>query len=44
MKALASTSYGRSEEIAKAATFFASGDASFIVGAEIFVDGDAAQI
>jgi NAD(P)-dependent dehydrogenase (short-subunit alcohol dehydrogenase family) len=48
MKALASTvvmgRLGRPEEIAKAVTFFASGDASFITGAELFVDGGAAQV
>jgi NAD(P)-dependent dehydrogenase (short-subunit alcohol dehydrogenase family) len=48
MKTLASTvvmgRLGRSEEIAKAVTFFASGDASFITGAELYVDGGAAQV
>lgn len=48
MKALASAvvmgRLGRPEEIAKAVTFFASGDASFITGAELFVDGGAAQV
>jgi NAD(P)-dependent dehydrogenase (short-subunit alcohol dehydrogenase family) len=48
MKALASTvvmgRLGRPEEIAKAVTFLASGDASFITGAELFVDGGAAQV
>jgi NAD(P)-dependent dehydrogenase (short-subunit alcohol dehydrogenase family) len=48
MKALASTvvmgRLGRPEEIAKSVTFFASGDASFITGAELFVDGGAAQV
>jgi NAD(P)-dependent dehydrogenase (short-subunit alcohol dehydrogenase family) len=48
MKALASTvvmgRLGRPEEIAKAVTFFASGDASFITGAELFVDGGTAQV
>ena len=48
MKALASTvvmgRLGRPEEIAKTVTFLASGDASFITGAELFVDGGAAQV
>jgi NAD(P)-dependent dehydrogenase (short-subunit alcohol dehydrogenase family) len=48
MKALASTivmgRLGRPEEIAKAATFLASDDASFITGAELFVDGGSAQV
>jgi NAD(P)-dependent dehydrogenase (short-subunit alcohol dehydrogenase family) len=48
MKALASAvvmgRLGRPEEIAKAVTFFASGDASFITGAELFVDGGTAQV
>ena len=35
---------GRPEEIDKAVTFLASGDASFITGAELFVDGGAAQV
>lgn len=48
MKGLASTivmgRLGRPEEIAKAVVFFASDDASFITGAELFVDGGAAQV
>ena len=48
MKALASTvvmgRLGRPEEIARAALFLASSDASFITGAELFVDGGAAQV
>jgi NAD(P)-dependent dehydrogenase (short-subunit alcohol dehydrogenase family) len=48
MKGLASTvvmgRLGRPEEIAKAATFLASDDASFITGAELFVDGGSAQL
>lgn len=47
MKALASTvvmgRLGRPEEIAKAALFLTSDDASFITGAELFVDGGSAQ-
>ena len=35
---------GKSEEIAKAALFLASDDASFINGAELFVDGGITQI
>lgn len=35
---------GRPEEIAKAALFLASADASFINGAELFVDGGITQI
>jgi NAD(P)-dependent dehydrogenase (short-subunit alcohol dehydrogenase family) len=35
---------GRPEEIAKTVAFLASEDASFIAGAEISVDGGAAQI
>jgi NAD(P)-dependent dehydrogenase (short-subunit alcohol dehydrogenase family) len=35
---------GQPEEIAKAATFLASSDASFIAGAELFVDGGTAQV
>jgi NAD(P)-dependent dehydrogenase (short-subunit alcohol dehydrogenase family) len=48
MKALASTvvmgRLGRPEEIAKSVVFLASSDASFITGAELFVDGGAAQV
>jgi NAD(P)-dependent dehydrogenase (short-subunit alcohol dehydrogenase family) len=48
MKALASTvtmgRLGRPEEIAKAVAFLASADASFITGAELYVDGGAAQV
>lgn len=35
---------GRPEEIAKAAVFLASEDASFVNGAELFVDGGSAQV
>ncbi len=35
---------GQPEEIAKAAVFLGSEDASFIAGAELFVDGGAAQV
>jgi NAD(P)-dependent dehydrogenase (short-subunit alcohol dehydrogenase family) len=35
---------GRPEEIAKAASFLASPEASFITGVELFVDGGAAQV
>jgi NAD(P)-dependent dehydrogenase (short-subunit alcohol dehydrogenase family) len=35
---------GRPEEIAKTVTFLASDDASFITGAELFVDGGNAQV
>jgi NAD(P)-dependent dehydrogenase (short-subunit alcohol dehydrogenase family) len=34
---------GEADEIAKAAVFLASGDASFVNGAELFVDGGLAQ-
>jgi len=48
MKALAATvvmgRLGRPEELAKAVTFLASSDASFITGIELFVDGGAAQV
>jgi len=35
---------GTSDEIAKAVSFLASDDASFITGIELFVDGGMAQI
>lgn len=35
---------GQPEEVAKAVAFLASSDASFINGAELFVDGGAAQV
>lgn len=35
---------GRADEIAHAAVFLASGDSSFITGAELFVDGGLAQV
>jgi NAD(P)-dependent dehydrogenase (short-subunit alcohol dehydrogenase family) len=48
MKGLASTvvmgRLGRPEELAKAVVFLASEDASFITGADLFVDGGAAQV
>jgi NAD(P)-dependent dehydrogenase (short-subunit alcohol dehydrogenase family) len=48
LKALASTvvmgRLGRPEELAKPVVFLASDDASFITGAELFVDGGAAQV
>jgi NAD(P)-dependent dehydrogenase (short-subunit alcohol dehydrogenase family) len=37
-------SVGQPEEIAKAAVFFASDDASFIAGIELFVDGGTVQV
>jgi NAD(P)-dependent dehydrogenase (short-subunit alcohol dehydrogenase family) len=47
-KALASTvvmgRLGRPEELAKPVVFLASDDASFITGAELYVDGGAAQV
>jgi NAD(P)-dependent dehydrogenase (short-subunit alcohol dehydrogenase family) len=48
MKALAATvlmgRLGRPEELAKPVVFLASDDASFITGAELYVDGGAAQV
>jgi NAD(P)-dependent dehydrogenase (short-subunit alcohol dehydrogenase family) len=35
---------GDSDEIAKAVSFLASDDASYIAGIELFVDGGVAQI
>jgi NAD(P)-dependent dehydrogenase (short-subunit alcohol dehydrogenase family) len=35
---------GEAHEVAKAALFLASDDASFITGIELFVDGGRAQI
>jgi len=35
---------GRADEVGKTAVFLASDDASFIAGAELFVDGGAAQV
>jgi NAD(P)-dependent dehydrogenase (short-subunit alcohol dehydrogenase family) len=35
---------GTSDEIAKAVSFLASDDASFITGIELFVDGGMAQV
>jgi NAD(P)-dependent dehydrogenase (short-subunit alcohol dehydrogenase family) len=35
---------GQPDEIGKAAVFLASEDASFVAGAELFVDGGAAQV
>jgi NAD(P)-dependent dehydrogenase (short-subunit alcohol dehydrogenase family) len=47
-KALASTvvmgRLGRPDELAKPVVFLASDDASFITGAELYVDGGAAQV
>ncbi|MBC8108260.1 MAG: glucose 1-dehydrogenase [Anaerolineae bacterium] len=36
--------WGRPDEVGKAAVFLASDDASFITGAELFVDGGLAQV
>jgi NAD(P)-dependent dehydrogenase (short-subunit alcohol dehydrogenase family) len=36
--------FGSPDEVAKVASFLASDDASFITGAELFVDGGLAQI
>ena len=36
--------YGQPEEIASAALFLASSDASFVNGIELFVDGGVARI
>lgn len=35
---------GKAEEVARAALFLASDDASFTTGAELFVDGGSGQI
>jgi NAD(P)-dependent dehydrogenase (short-subunit alcohol dehydrogenase family) len=35
---------GDPDEIASAVVFLASGDASFVTGAELFVDGGQAQV
>jgi NAD(P)-dependent dehydrogenase (short-subunit alcohol dehydrogenase family) len=35
---------GKPEEIAKAVVFLASEDASYVTGAELFVDGGFAQV
>jgi hypothetical protein len=35
---------GQPDEIGKAAVFLASEDASFVAGAELFVDGGTAQV
>jgi NAD(P)-dependent dehydrogenase (short-subunit alcohol dehydrogenase family) len=36
--------FGKPDEIAKAVVFLASDDASYITGAELFVDGGYAQV
>jgi len=36
--------FGTADEIAKAVVFLASDDASYITGAELFVDGGFAQV
>jgi NAD(P)-dependent dehydrogenase (short-subunit alcohol dehydrogenase family) len=36
--------FGRPDEIAKAVVFLASDDASYVTGAELFVDGGFAQV
>jgi NAD(P)-dependent dehydrogenase (short-subunit alcohol dehydrogenase family) len=36
--------FGTPEEVAKAVVFLASGDSSYITGAELFVDGGFAQV
>lgn len=36
--------FGKPDEIAKAVVFLASDDASYITGAELFVDGGFAQV
>ena len=36
--------FGTSEEIAKAALFFASDDSSFVLGAELIADGGMATL
>jgi NAD(P)-dependent dehydrogenase (short-subunit alcohol dehydrogenase family) len=36
--------YGTDDEVAKAVVFLASDDASYITGAELFVDGGFAQV
>ncbi len=41
---VASGRLGRPEEVAKAVTFLASDDASFMTGDEVFVDGGAGQV